>query len=695
MPATTFNIIISGVSVSGAIDTAVTPLRIFLGNSDKIGYVDFALQNKDTTYTNLTVSGNATCQIDAQTGGAIQTIFGGTIEEVENQISIQHGSVSTIKAYDKGIELLGVVSPDARLPYLNLSGFPFNILSGDGGIASLEGMELTKYVSGINPGSGAMLSSFLSQYFGASGNETGSWSGKLFSFKPYISGYNLSGWQLSGGVGWRTYYVPDASGFVGANDNNNNYWIAFDTFKVKREYAWDVLRKIVRNNLPVISGNNRVQLEVYIGVSGDIHVFGSGSYEFLASGVVLQYYAPGTSGATLNNLLDAKIPFRSINVKNYIAGWFPAWSIYPEDLDYFSDIFSISGFASGMWTATTGGVLSGDSPASSIGQISIQGGWAGGNVPSVGATTICTLPGSGTSAPQTINIRKWNLSGKSASVSINYFYRFDTNANGMAYTSHGIALQDTSGGSISKFGSGNQKFSASLNNTSGAWTFFTDTIYNTDGSFNSGTGSDGGWSPTASADLTRINQLQFRLGPAAGMTSGLIGIDNIYFSFNYPISPVTAYNSGSVGMGYGRRYSIVEFPYEVSDIMASGVMNQELNSRMGQKGLANFVVKDNPLLPVPAQLNIKPGQVFIVDAPSLNTGSGQTFNYWRAIDVMHEWSHSKGFITTIQAVPHTSGTVTAPNSNIVDYELPLRYEPPPKRILTMPVTYPWFHGDRR
>ena len=74
-----FNVIVSGSSVSGDLTTSQTPLTIDLGNSDRIGKVQFALQNKDTSYTNKLTSGNATVQVDAIVNGVTSTVFRGTL----------------------------------------------------------------------------------------------------------------------------------------------------------------------------------------------------------------------------------------------------------------------------------------------------------------------------------------------------------------------------------------------------------------------------------------------------------------------------------------------------------------------------------------------------------------------------------------------------------------------------------------
>ena len=81
------------------------------------------------------------------------------------------------------------------------------------------------------------------------------------------------------------------------------------------------------------------------------------------------------------------------------------------------------------------------------------------------------------------------------------------------------------------------------------------------------------------------------------------------------------------------------------------------------------------------------GQVFIVDAPTLSTGSGQYFYYWKAIEVVHEFSAQRGWFTKYRAVPWFSGTITAPNSNLIEYSLPYRYDPLPA---PRPQPRPWW-----
>src|SRR5712691_12239966 len=112
-----FNVIISGVSVSGDLDTDHTQFQMQLGNSDAIGNVTFSLQNSGGGYSKYTMSGNATIQVDAVPApGIAQTMFRGTVEILENEISADRGMVTRMEAYYYGQGLLGLLSPDARLP---------------------------------------------------------------------------------------------------------------------------------------------------------------------------------------------------------------------------------------------------------------------------------------------------------------------------------------------------------------------------------------------------------------------------------------------------------------------------------------------------------------------------------------------------------------------------------------------------
>src|SRR5712691_9115587 len=317
MSSFAFNVMISGVSVSGDIDTDHTQFQMQLGNSDSVGSVVFSLQNSGGGYSRLNMSGNATIQVDAVPApGVVRTMFRGTGETVEPEISADRGMVVRVEAYDYGQELLGLLSPDARIPSaLTATGTPSLLMqSGDQGMATSQGQDLVLFVSGANFGSGATVAAFMSQFFGTATDTTGSASGTLFTFKPYFSGQTLS-------TAYRTYYVPDASGLVAANDKNLNYSMPLDTLKVKRQYAWDVLKKITRQAVAIDTNGQKVQFEAYVGASGDIHVFTSGSYEFMASGVVFQYYVAGASGSALNNIITGTIPHNTAKLQNVLVGW--------------------------------------------------------------------------------------------------------------------------------------------------------------------------------------------------------------------------------------------------------------------------------------------------------------------------------------------------------------------------------------
>ena len=678
---TYFNVIVSGISVSGDVDTSQSPVRIEMGNSDKIGHAEFSLSNKLGAYSRITVSGNAICQIDAvPSSGVTVTLFRGTIESNDPSVSVGAGSVATISAFDFGQEFLGLVSPDARLPSLLNADGTMNIASGDQGISSNEGMFLAYTVSGVTPSSGATLSSFMAQFFGRSGDFSGSFSGAVFSFKPHISGYT-----------WRTWYYPDASGGVITSDSNLNYWIPLEALKVKRDDAWNVLRKITRQGAVIDRGGNRVQFESYIGVSGDLHVFTSGSYEFVVSGVTLVYYEIGNSGSDLNNILFARNPFDTTYVKNYILGWFPPQTKYPFDQDLFTDFVAYSGnYWSGLGTGAGigSGILSGNAAAGTIGRMSIQCGAV-----NVGANRQGAIARYTHFSGLSFNLRRYNISGLGTAVTLNYNMRFSTSGADDTTARRIAKIYDTSGDFIWISGTTGSETLVVREE----WHPYTHTIYKGNGAFNSGSGTDGGWASSGTStnfpDLTRVKQIEIGfLADSPGLpVSGAaeVRIDNLYFSFSYPFSPIVAINSGSQGMGYGRRYSIMEYPYEVDIGQASGIVTHELNARMGNRGVAEVVVKDNPRQEISAQLNIKPGQVVVMDAPTLNTGSGQTFFYWKALDVTHEWSHAQGFITRLKMIPWFSGTIVEPNSNLVDYQVPLTYaDPEPQPAQTRPMWLP-------
>jgi len=672
---TDFNVILSGVSISGDVDVLSQPITIQKGNADRIGYATFALQNKGSDRTRANISGAPPVEIEFN--GV--TLFRGTVERVDNLVSVTRGQQTIFHCYGQGQELLGVLSPDARLQSLFKSGTNIvDILSGDQGTASRDGMELTSVVSGIDFQSGAQLSSFLSQFFGTETDPSGSFSGTLFSFKPHISGYT-----------WDTWYKPD-----GSPDNNDNYHIPFGTLKVRREYAWDVLRRISRQAICIDSAGNRVAFESYIGVSGDIHVFTSGSDEFIptdanGSGIVFQYYQENTSGANLNNIIEGINPLDTTSVKNYLVGWFPKWTKSPIDQDFFTDIIAFSGdgagsFWSGNKEATT---ISGNAPATSgFGFISIMGESSGTPGTAQEVRMIYTHPGSGAS----IDIEQFNVVGGGGVKMAYKRQEFFTTAG--TTRTRNVRIIDTSGNFMIQSGAGAGN---DLGDGVFEWLGINDTIFNDDGTFNSGTGRDGGWAFSTSAPvLTRIKQIEFGINFAIGLGPQLrrIFIDNLFFSFNIKLSPVQIFNSGSQSL-YKRRYAVLEYPFEVTPEQASGIMNHELNARMGSKQYAEITIKDNPDNPrVAVQLDINPGQVVVVDAPALNTGSGQTFFYWRLIDVTHEYSTQGGFRTKTKLIPWFSGTLVDPNTNLIDYTLPFKYSTTPgnpvKRTMELPINWP-------
>jgi hypothetical protein len=645
-----------------------------MSNSDRIGYATFALQNKDLTYPRMAVSGPPPVEISI--GGT--TLFRGTIERADNAISVGAGLVTVCQCYDYGQELLGVVSPDARQISLLQTNGQISLTSGDQGTQARDGIDLASLVSGVNFSSGATVASFMSQFFGTETDPSGSFSGTRFSFKPHVSGYT-----------WDTWYKPD-----GSPDNNVNYWIPIGTLKVRREFAWDVLRRTTRQAIAIDSAGNRVAFETYVGVSGDIHLFTSGSSEpFVASGVVLQYYQNGTSGADLNNIIAGTVPYDSTTLKNYLVGWFPVWTRFPLDIDEFSDFFAYSGARWSGINVDGATVLSGDASATTIGLISIRG--------MVGDTgtqirMIYTHPGSGNS----FNIERFSqISGpggprlNTAGGKVEIVYQIKQEASGLGIGFRQIQILDTSGNYIIKSGGQFEDPTALIMPSKSGWNFISDTNFIADGSFNSGTGSDGGWARVGGPDLTRVKQIVFGMDMFGSTLNGsgrTISLDNIRFEFAYQFSPVVGFNSGSQFL-YGRRYSLMEYPFMVTDDMASGIMTHELESQMGAKQYAEFTIKDNPKARTAVQLSIKPGQIVRIDAPALNTGSGQTFNFWRLIDVSHDYSTAEGFRSQIRVIPWFSGTITAPNSNLINYILPYdkAIKQPQKRNWYLPANWPF------
>ena len=386
---TLFNPIVSGVSVSGDLDTQSTTLKIEMGNSDKIGHVNFVLQNSAVQYSKMLMSGNSTFEIDSVTNNIGTVLMKGTVEKLVPEVDLKssRGSIVTVDGYDHAQELMEVISPDARPPYLVYtptsgaqSGVTqFYVTSGDGGLQSTDGIDLVLYTSGVNVSVASNLVSvtvaqFMNQWFGTSGDHTGSSSGVLFSYKPYTPTGS------SGSYPWTTYYTPDSSGGVAANDNNNNYYLYQDKLKAKREYAWDTLRKITRQQVAVDGNGNPAPYEMYVDTVGAIHIYTSGSYQLVASGaggqVFLQYYPANTSGCQLNNIITATVPFDLTQVKNVIEGWFQDWTQYPYDGELWTSFTTLSG---GYWTYDFGTAaafksttISGGPSANSTGNVSIQ-----------------------------------------------------------------------------------------------------------------------------------------------------------------------------------------------------------------------------------------------------------------------------------------------------------------------------------
>ena len=668
----TINIRISGVSVSGAIDAGVMPVRIQPSNSDQIGFAEFALQNAGGVYSNVKNSGSPTVEIDIN--GI--TKFRGYIERIDPSVSVQ-GSFIVCQCYDKGQELLNMISPDARQPPPTPAGI---LTSGDQGVAAPDGIDLVGVVSGVHALSGATVASFMSQFYGVETDPSGSFSGIMLSFKPHISGYTYDTW-----------YKPD-----GSPDNNVNYWILHNSAKVKRDYAWETLRKLTRGGWAIDSAGLRVPFEVYLGVSGDIHVFTSGSSEFLASGpngqLSLIYYEAGKSGSENNNCVYITVPHDTTTVKNKIHGWFPKWSSLPVDKDSFTDLFAYSGSRwSGVVNSPDTVALSGFwSAISGIGYISIM---------ALGTTAALDTPPAsnevslmGTIRSGTLNISRYAGFGSPVSLKYDMFINTDNLPleQVQRYTKlrKFVALYDVNGSGIMKSGDSSPN---AIRQFSG-FAQIEDIIYNADNTFFAGTGQDGGWA--GSGDLSQVKRIEIGFGsfvPGLGaMKQKNVAIDNLHFTFNYQFSPVVVFNSGSQGM-YKRRYEALEYSMSVSDIQASGILSAELQSRMGSKQIGEAQVKNNDI-----QLGINNGQVIRVDAPTLNTGSGLRFDYWRIIAIDHNYSTANGFTTNIRFVPWYSGTLVDPDSNLIEYTLPFRSPPrPPPGIQPLPGFLFWNANLRR
>jgi hypothetical protein len=531
----------------------------------------------------------------------------------------------------------------------------------------------------------------MSQYFGKSGDTTGTNSGLAFSFKPYLSGMTTSG--VFPGSTYKTWYAQD-----GATDSNANYVITFDTLRAKHEYAWDVIRKLTRQSLVLDRSGFKVQFEVYIGVSGDINMITSGTSNFLSNATLI-YYQAGQSGSKLNNLIDAKVPWSTTALKDEIIGWFPVWTQYPFTDDW-ADLLAYSG---SYWTAS--GSASGYSQPIA-GTVTLSGG-----LPAPGTPSLISIYGKNTSGAAgtnagftllfnmfsgySVSLNKWNVSGGNG-VALSFFAQPSTSSLTAADFGYTAILYDLSGNYIISSGLNGTavKFPLNLAYRSG-WTQVSMPIFTGSGTFLSGDGTVGTWAfgssvPATSGipDLAHINRIGIgsSINANAAPPTHSFAVDYLTFQFQFDYNPVIALNSGSIS-AYGRRYEVFEFPYQVTDSGAGAVVTTELQSKSQSRQLAIFTIKDNPLTN-PAQLNITPGQAFIVDAPSLNTGSGQTFYYWRATDVRHEWDTRTGFITYIKAYPWTSGGSAQSGQNLISYSLPLP-APKPNVVQSMPLTTYW------
>ena len=695
--AVTFNVIVSGASYSGALDVSRTPLTVNLGNSDNVGQTTFALANADGSQSAVLFSGHALFQVDAMQGNTVlKTVFRGTLESASPIVDIisKDGNQTQFVGYDLAQELLGLVSPDARQPSPIDSSGKISLVAGDQGMGIITGMDLALYVSGAI-GSGtvgypvggytlgkplaASLSAFMSQYFGQSGDTTGSASGQSFSFKPYSSGIAIWGSNPY----YKAWYAPDYNS--SGTDTNSNYWITYHSLIAKQEVAWDVLKKITRQGYAIDRSGTKTAFELYVGVSGDLHMRTSGATDFVASGVSLVYYSPGSSGSQNNNVEEIRgLPWDSTNIKNYIVGWFPTWTQFPFSDDY-SDVVSYSGaYWSGYSVKGAIVTLSGAPPAPGApGFISLMGKAyaSGGGGPDI--QLVFTLW-----SGYTIDVTKWNVSG-GGGVVLSYALQASLDGPNTAGQYRGVALYDLSGNYIMKSGTGNQ-LPVSLVSNSG-WASIADVIYTSSGTFYSGTGNDGGWAFSASKpDLTNIKKFGFSFTNEGSILTSIatIAIDQLQFQFVYNFNPLVAYSQASIS-GYGRRYEVFQFPYQYTDSGAQAVVTSELLGKMFSRQLGTFVVKDSPGQPVSAQLGIVPGQAFVLDAPTLAAGSGQFYYYFVATSVVHQWDLTRGFITTIQAYPFFSGMGVLSGQNLITYSLTKPMQVQPQVATMMPNTSWW------
>ena len=627
---TNFNVQISGTSYDSVIDSQ-SPITVSKGNADKIGHASFTLSNVTSGYYGLLYSGNAMMQIAFNSS----IVFRGTVERVDMKLDTTKGLLAEVNCFDYAQELLNCISPDAR-PTL------------EEGLNLPDGMDLVAWVSGANLASGARVGDFFSQYFGTSADTAGL-SG--FTFKKH-SGTNSS-------AIWRSYFNPN-------DTRDNNYYIQVETMKVTREYAWDTIRRITRGAARVLDGaGNQIALDLYIDTSGAINLLTSGHTNFVASGMVFQLY--GLQSGANNNVIRASIPFDLTTVKNVVVGTFPVWSQYPIDGDYFSDTIAYdrnrwSGIGAGGGTLVA---LSGNSSANTgegvISIFCVKSGVAGDTRKFIVEMIY--------EHPTTFDITKWNVAG---GIGVNLTYNARVNDDeppGNLYRY--VQIYDSAGNYIIKSGrdTGNQIFQENL------WQAGNYIIYTMSGTFYSGNGTQSGWAASATfPDLTKVKQIQFAFDTAAGAGARFreLYIDNLGFSFRYNYFPLSVNNDNSAIL-YGRRYETFEYPFVVTDGMASGIITNELNSKMGSRGMAEVVVKENKAYSGAQYVN--PGQVVRFEAPQLGTGSGFRLHFWKVTDATMQYGHTQGFTTTYKLIPWYSGSLTDPESNLINYSTPPKYDP--------------------
>lgn len=652
MSLPTINIVISGLSVSGDM-VAHAPIMIRPSSSDRIGEARFALYNRRKDYSRLGTSGAPTVEISIND----ILVFTGTIEKTDKMISANQGTIAAITAYDYGQELLNLVSPDSRT-------------SGEMGMPNRIGMDLVKWVSGVNLSSGAVVGNLMAQFFGVLSASGGSSISGGISFKPTLSG-----------ITWRTWWNSGA--------NNNNYYIR--ELQAKHEYAYDTLRKITRQGNVLDTQGNRAALEAYIGVSGDINIFTSGdALPFVASGRAFIYYEPDASGSVTNNIISAQAPYDTSNLKNSVFMWFPTWAYFPVNQDEWTDLLHYSGNCWSGNAATGAGVsLSGTTPyqVDRTGRIAIQGFASGAATTNPNQIQLIFQFASGLYASgSTVDIARFNSGGMG--VYLEAWFRLsgfggDPTSVRMLLNR---AMYDVDGNFIIKSGDGTDNrvggFFGGLE-VNGRWFHKTDTIFFPGGAFNSGNGRDGGWLSSATFPvMSGINRMHFSFGeigaPGAGaqFTQKQLTIDQLHLRFGYDFSPMNASNSGSFGL-YRRRYAVVDYPYQVTELHASGIITHDLQSRMASRPVAEVVVKDTE-----TQLNTRPGQILIFDSPTLGTGSGQQYHFWKILEMEHSFDTQQGFITAYKLTPWFSGTLVDPASNLIDYAVAVgpRMAPPSRRF---------------